>query len=95
VQNVVPSQCYRVQSHIVEMVAEEVARLMSCIPNFSEEGVIQAHVDLGMLQKALAPYCTPTARAFFNEAVEAVPPVKMAKQKKWVFTFFPPTTEDN
>jgi exocyst complex component 2 len=82
VQNVVPSQCYRVQSHIVEMVAEEVARLMSCIPNFNEEGVLQAHVDLWLLQKALSPYCTSTAKAFFHEAVEAIPPVKNEKQKR-------------
>ncbi|CAB3359452.1 Hypothetical predicted protein [Cloeon dipterum] len=82
VQNVLPSQCRRLLSYIVEMIAEEVSRLMTCIPNFNDEGVLQAHIDLAFLRKTLSPFCTPTAKAFFNEALEAVPPVQKAEHKK-------------
>ncbi|KAF4523334.1 hypothetical protein B566_EDAN013529 [Ephemera danica] len=65
VQKVCPGQCRRVLAHVVEMVAEEVARLMSCIASYSEEGALQAHIDLALLRKALDHYSTPTAKYVF------------------------------
>lgn len=62
VQRVCPGQSRRVLAHIVEMVAEEIARLMSCVASYSDEGAIQAHVDLALLRRALDHYSTPTAR---------------------------------
>jgi hypothetical protein len=101
-QRVCPGLCRRVLAHIVEMVAEEIARLMSCVASYSEEGAMQAHVDLAFLRKSLDHYSTPTARfvtqqsligpitssmffycrAFFNEALDAVPALKSSAQKK-------------
>lgn len=47
---------------IVLTIAEELARLMSCVPEFSASGAIQANVDIRLLRDALKIYTNETGR---------------------------------
>ncbi|XP_066587508.1 exocyst complex component 2 [Prorops nasuta] len=73
VRRVAPALLKRVLSHIVETIAEELARLMSCVTQFRPAGIIQARTDITLLRNALMPYSTPRARNFFEEALDAIP----------------------
>ncbi|XP_015114591.1 exocyst complex component 2 [Diachasma alloeum] len=78
VTRVSPGLLKRVLSHIVETIAEELARLMSCVRKFGPSGIIQARADITLLRNALSIYSTPRASTFFEEALDAVPPPKNA-----------------
>lgn len=58
---------------IVQTVAEELARLMSCVQKFNANGAIQANVDIRLLRDALKLYSNSTAKTFFGEALDAIP----------------------
>nr|KAF7438164.1 hypothetical protein H0235_000555 [Vespula pensylvanica] len=73
VHRVAPVLLKRVLSHIVETIAEELARLMSCVTQFSSAGIIQARSDITLLKNALLHYSTDRARSFFEEALDAIP----------------------
>ncbi|XP_050469622.1 exocyst complex component 2 [Bombus huntii] len=73
VRRVAPALLYRVLSHIVETVAEELARLMSCVTQFGPAGIVQARTDITLLRSALQSYSTPRAKDFFEEALVAIP----------------------
>ncbi|XP_078047507.1 exocyst complex component secretory 5 [Augochlora pura] len=73
VRRVAPALLYRVLSHIVETVAEELARLMSCVTQFRPAGIIQARTDIILLRNALRAYSTTRAKNFFEEALDAIP----------------------
>ena len=62
VNRVSPGLLKRVLSHIVETIAEELARLMSCVSKFSPSGIIQARSDITILRNTLELYCTPRAK---------------------------------
>ncbi|XP_046387065.1 exocyst complex component 2 [Ischnura elegans] len=76
VHRVSPSLVPRLLSQITETVAEELARLLSCVSHFSREGGIQARSDVCAIQEALGNYVTPVASGFFEEALEALPELK-------------------
>uniref|UniRef100_A0A0K8TTG7 Exocyst complex component 2 n=1 Tax=Tabanus bromius TaxID=304241 RepID=A0A0K8TTG7_TABBR len=57
---------------IVQTVAEELARLMSCVQKFCRKGALQATIDIKLLWDALKFYTTEAARSFFMEALEAI-----------------------
>lgn len=65
----------------METVAEEISRLMSCVKKFSDQGNIQARVDILTLQDILSPYCTLTAKNFFKEALGVLPRIASENQK--------------
>lgn len=73
VRRVAPALLQRVLSHIVETVAEELARLMSCVTQFGPAGIVQARTDITLLRSALQSYSTPRAKDFFEEALDAIP----------------------
>lgn len=73
VRRVSPGLLKRVLSHIVETIAEELNRLMSCVTRFSPSGIIQARTDIYVLSKAFEPYITQRAKVFLEEALEAIP----------------------
>ncbi|XP_043491198.1 exocyst complex component 2 isoform X2 [Polistes fuscatus] len=73
VHRVAPVLLKRVLSHIVETIAEELARLMSYVIEFSSAGIIQARTDITLLKNALLHYSTDRARSFFEEALDAIP----------------------
>lgn len=62
VRRVAPALLHRVLSHIVETVAEELARLMSCVTQFRPAGVVQARTDIIFLRNALQFYSTTRAK---------------------------------
>lgn len=62
VRRVSPGLLKRVLSHIVETVAEELARLMSCVTRFSSSGAVQATADITLLKSAIQAYTTTRAR---------------------------------
>ncbi|XP_053982220.1 exocyst complex component 2 [Hylaeus anthracinus] len=74
VRRVAPALLHRVLSHIVETVAEELARLMSCVTQFRPAGIVQARTDIILLRNALYSYNTTRAKNFFEEALDAIPP---------------------
>lgn len=54
---------------IVLTISEELARLMSCVPQFSYSGAIQANVDIRLLRDTLRVYTNETGR--YNIILEA------------------------
>lgn len=67
---------------IVLTVSEELARLMSCVQQFSYTGAIQANVDIRLIRDALKFYTNETAKNYFLEALEAIKPPLNAEQLK-------------
>lgn len=67
---------------IVQMVAEELARLMSCVQNFNADGALQANVDIRLIRDALRLYSNVTAKTFFSEALEAIPKLSREGEKQ-------------
>lgn len=64
------------------MVAEELARLMSCVQKFNANGALQANVDIRLIRDALKIYSNITAKTFFNEALEAIPQLSKEGEKQ-------------
>lgn len=62
VHRVSSSLVSRVLMQIVETVAEELARLMSCVTRFSVEGNQQARADICAVQETLQTYTTTSAQ---------------------------------
>ncbi|XP_055375734.1 exocyst complex component 2 isoform X2 [Condylostylus longicornis] len=75
-----PSLLRPVLEPITQTIAEELARLMSCVQNFSRSGAIQANVDIRLIRDALKLYSNETAKTFFMEALEAIPPPEDPKR---------------
>ncbi|XP_028138176.2 exocyst complex component 2 [Diabrotica virgifera virgifera] len=60
---------------IVETIAEELYRLMSCAQKFSKEGAQQAVVDIECLQWIFTNYLSENAKSYFKEALGHVPEI--------------------
>ncbi|XP_058058990.1 exocyst complex component 2 [Anopheles bellator] len=60
---------------IVQTVAEELARLMTCVQKFNVNGALQARVDINVIRDAVRVYSNETAKSFFVEALETIPAV--------------------
>ncbi|GLH13738.1 Exocyst complex component 2 [Gryllus bimaculatus] len=84
VHRVSPALVSRVLCQIVETVAEELSRLMSCVTRFSCEGRQQATADIQFVQETVRQYTTQNATRFFVEALDAIPPLKTPAEKKVV-----------
>ncbi|XP_017477844.1 PREDICTED: exocyst complex component 2 [Rhagoletis zephyria] len=67
---------------IVLTVSEELARLMSCVQEFSYSGAIQANVDIRLIRDALKFYTNETGKNYFLEALEAIKPPLNSEQLK-------------
>uniref|UniRef100_A0A1B0CDN3 Exocyst complex component 2 n=1 Tax=Lutzomyia longipalpis TaxID=7200 RepID=A0A1B0CDN3_LUTLO len=68
-----PSLLRPILEPIVQTVAEELARLMTCVQKFSPAGALQAHVDISLIRDALKLYSNATAKSHFTEALEVLP----------------------
>ncbi|XP_023727524.1 exocyst complex component 2 [Cryptotermes secundus] len=84
VHRVSPNLVSCVLTQIVETVAEELSRLMSCVTRFSVEGNQQARADIQAVQETVRLFTTPTAQSFFDEALEAIPPLPSTADMKVV-----------
>uniref|UniRef100_A0A1B6DWI3 Exocyst complex component 2 n=1 Tax=Clastoptera arizonana TaxID=38151 RepID=A0A1B6DWI3_9HEMI len=71
----------QVLSQIIETVAEELSRLMSCVSKFSIAGKQQAHVDIRALQYTFDHYSTIKTKKFFSEAIEEIPSLEPEDEK--------------
>jgi len=49
-------------SQVVENVCEELTRLFSCVPKFSEFGVMQATLDIMAFQEVVEDFINSTSR---------------------------------
>lgn len=58
---------------IIQTVAEELARLLTCVQRFSANGALQANIDIRFLRDILKLYSNSTAKSFFSDALEAIP----------------------
>lgn len=57
-----PDLMYAVLSEIVVTISEEMSRLMNCVTHFSENGSMQARLDLMALTFTLSNYFTPNSK---------------------------------
>lgn len=81
VHKVSPGLVKQILTEVIEIVAEELARLMSCVKRFSPWGKLQARTDISALQETLENYISPKAKIFFEEALEAVPDLEKEEAK--------------
>ncbi|CAL8394549.1 unnamed protein product [Boreogadus saida] len=72
----------RILSKIVEAVAEEMCRLMHCVPSFSKNGAMQARLELWALRDVVACYLTADSNANFRQALEPLPQLHSGADKK-------------
>ncbi|KAJ3599316.1 hypothetical protein NHX12_033279 [Muraenolepis orangiensis] len=72
----------RILSKIVDSVAEEMSRLMHCVPSFSKNGALQARLELCALRDAVASYLTADSNANFKQALEPLPQLHSGADKK-------------
>jgi hypothetical protein len=49
-------------SQVVENVCEEFTRLFSCVAKFSENGCLQATLDIAAFQEAISPFLNQNSR---------------------------------
>lgn len=61
---------------IVETIAEELYRLMSCIKTFTKCGAQQARADIATLEKFFHSYTNENAANYFHAALQLVPPLE-------------------
>lgn len=80
VHQVSPTLVKQILSEVIEIVAEELARLMSCVKKFSHWGKIQARTDITALKETLNVYLTEKAKEFFDEALESVPTLEKSDE---------------
>lgn len=66
---------------IIQTVAEELARLLTCVQRFSANGALQANIDIRFLRDILKLYSNSTAKSFFGEALEAIPQLSEEGEK--------------
>lgn len=64
---------------IVEIIAEELYRLMSCVKKFSKEGAQQARVDIGALTEFFENYLSEQAKLHFTDALEIIPALELSE----------------
>uniref|UniRef100_A0A1Y9H2W3 Exocyst complex component 2 n=1 Tax=Anopheles dirus TaxID=7168 RepID=A0A1Y9H2W3_9DIPT len=76
-----PSLLRPILEPIVQTVAEELARLMTCVQKFNVSGALQATVDINVIRDAVRVYSNETAKSFFVEALDAIPPVTDSEQR--------------
>lgn len=68
------------------MVAEELARLITCVQRFSANGALQANIDIRFIRDTFKLYSNTTAKTFFGEAVDSIPKLSDEGEKQVVHT---------
>jgi exocyst complex component 2 len=68
-----PSLLRPILERIIEIIAEELARLMISVDEFNENGKKQASLDIRLIRDVLRLYSNERAKSSFNEALEAIP----------------------
>lgn len=73
VYSISPTLLENVIRQVVQTIAEELFRLMSCVRNFSKAGAQQARTDIVALKEFFSHYCTEDANNYFDEALNIIP----------------------
>ena len=55
---------------VIDGLAEEFLRLYKAVSNFSRNGAVQAHIELGALRECTALYASPRSEQLFDDAQE-------------------------
>ncbi|XP_070536873.1 exocyst complex component 2-like isoform X2 [Ptychodera flava] len=72
----------RIMTKIVEALAEEICRLMSCVTTgFSSAGALQARIELQALKQAVMNYSNAASNSSFEEALKLIPQVNGSNKK--------------
>ncbi|XP_077993599.1 exocyst complex component 2-like isoform X2 [Glandiceps talaboti] len=72
----------RIMTKIVEALAEEICRLISCVGEFSPAGALQARMELLALQESLSTYSNAASNSSFQEAFNLIPQIASGGNKK-------------
>ncbi|KAK9884498.1 hypothetical protein WA026_007339 [Henosepilachna vigintioctopunctata] len=75
VNSVSPTLLDMILPQIVQTIAEELYRLMSCVRKFSTNGALQARIDVLAMKEFFSHYVTEHAKIYFQDALEVVPSV--------------------
>ncbi|XP_033125321.1 exocyst complex component 2-like isoform X2 [Anneissia japonica] len=78
---IAPAFLMRVMTEVFTALAEELSRLMSCIPKFSQNGALQARLELSALHNSLSPYRNAATSGSFTEAISVIPDLRNEKDK--------------
>ncbi|XP_045468406.1 exocyst complex component 2-like [Harmonia axyridis] len=73
VNSVSPTLLDMILPQIVQTIAEEVYRLMSCVRKFSNPGSQQARIDIKAMREFFSYYCNETANSHFQDALDLIP----------------------
>nr|XP_006811907.1 PREDICTED: exocyst complex component 2-like [Saccoglossus kowalevskii] len=79
-----PAFISRMMTKVVESLAEEVCRLISCAEGFNNAGAIQARLELLALKDSLLSYGNAASNSSFKEAFNFIPSVNSARDKKYL-----------
>nr|XP_054769793.1 exocyst complex component 2-like [Lytechinus pictus] len=80
---IAPAFMLRVMGRVLEAVADEMSRIMSCVTgSFCSNGAVQARLDIGMLEEAMSPYRNAGTSASFKEALSVVPQIRTESHKR-------------
>lgn len=75
VNSVSPALVDMILPQIVQTIAEEIYRLMSCVRKFSTPGTQQARIDIIAFKEFFTHYCNENANAHFQDALDLIPPI--------------------
>lgn len=79
VTNISTKLLHSILIKIVETIAEELYRLMSCVQKFSKEGAQQARLDISTLMEFFESYSSDVAKGHFREALDVVPSLEKSE----------------
>ncbi|XP_071785784.1 exocyst complex component 2-like isoform X2 [Asterias amurensis] len=82
VHAIAPAFMPRVMARVLEAIADEMARLMGCITEFSQTGAIHARLELATMEHALTAYRNAGTSDSFKEALDGVPEISSAEHKR-------------
>ncbi|XP_052817552.1 exocyst complex component 2-like [Mya arenaria] len=84
VYSILPSYVRPVMTRVIEAVAEEISRLVQCVPEFGTNGAIQAKLEILCLQETVKEYKTNVTDSSFAEALDYLPDIDQDSQKRVV-----------
>ncbi|KAL3277365.1 hypothetical protein HHI36_012715 [Cryptolaemus montrouzieri] len=82
VNSVSPALLDMILPQVVQTIAEELYRLMSCVRKFSTTGAQQARTDVLALREFFSHYLTENARLHFQDALDIIPKLEQCEEQK-------------
>ncbi|XP_044756393.1 exocyst complex component 2-like [Coccinella septempunctata] len=82
VNSVSPALVEMILPQIVQTIAEEIYRLMSCVRKFSNPGTQQARIDIIAMREFFSHYCSENANVHFQDALDLIPKLDEEEEKK-------------